>query len=73
MNEQLMAELVAAGMAVVTKLDDPPNAPGHGHREIGIWDDDNPPELAGKPCQWCADWARFRAALTAAKAKQGAQ
>jgi hypothetical protein len=32
------------------------NAPGHGHLVSGIWDDDNNPIKAGKPCQWCAQW-----------------
>ena len=33
------------------------NAPGHAHEVPGVWDDDNG-ELAGKPCAWCAVWAR---------------
>jgi hypothetical protein len=33
------------------------NAPGHGHEVPGVWDSDNG-ELAGKPCAWCAVWAR---------------
>jgi len=33
------------------------NAPGHAHEVSGVWDDDND-ELAGKPCAWCAVWAR---------------
>ena len=37
--------------------------PGHAHTVPGIWDDDNPPELAGKPCEWCALWERVRQAL----------
>ena len=33
------------------------NAPGHAHDVPGVWDSDNG-ELAGKPCAWCAVWAR---------------
>lgn len=47
--------------------DDVVNAPGHGHCRPGVWDDDNAPELAGKPCEWCADWAKARAAIAAAR------
>ena len=35
------------------------NAPGHGHEVPGIWDSDNG-KLAGKPCAWCATWAKAR-------------
>jgi len=34
------------------------NAPGHGHRVVGIWDEDNG-DKAGKPCAWCLTWAKF--------------
>jgi len=33
------------------------NAPFHAHEVPGVWDDDND-ELSGKPCAWCAVWAR---------------
>ena len=33
------------------------NAPGHAHEVPGVWDSDNG-ELAGKPCAWCAVWAK---------------
>ena len=33
------------------------NAPGHCHEVPGVWDSDNG-ELAGKPCAWCAVWAK---------------
>lgn len=33
------------------------NAPGHAHEVPGVWDSDNG-DLAGKPCAWCAMWAR---------------
>lgn len=36
-----------------------PNAPGHGHKVAGIWDDDNG-LLAGTQCDWCALWQRAR-------------
>lgn len=36
------------------------NAPGHAHEVPGVWDSDNG-ELAGKPCAWCAVWARAAA------------
>lgn len=34
------------------------NAPGHAHRVRGVWDRDNPPERAGKPCTLCTAWNR---------------
>lgn len=39
--------------------DDDGNAPGHAHRRPGIWDSDNEPGIAGKPCAWCLTWAKF--------------
>jgi hypothetical protein len=40
------------------------SAPGHGHKTPGVWDiTGNPPERAGKPCEWCALWNDFRAAI----------
>lgn len=44
------------------------NAPGHAHRDPGIWDSDNGP-LAGKECGWCKAWAA--AVALDAKAKGG--
>lgn len=38
-------------------------APGHAHEVPGVWDADNIPELAGKPCEWCSAWSEARAAL----------
>ena len=35
------------------------NAPGHGHKVAGVWDSDNG-KLAGKPCGWCAVWAKAK-------------
>lgn len=50
--------------AVQRELDDVAdgNAPGHGHRIAGIWDEDNG-DLAGKPCAWCLTWAKFTALI----------
>lgn len=45
--------------------DDPGNAPGHAHSRPGIWDDDNEPAIAGKPCEKCAAWSNARAVLAA--------
>jgi hypothetical protein len=45
------------------------NAPGHGHEIPGVWDNDNG-KLAGKPCAWCAVWAKakeLRAAIASTK------
>jgi hypothetical protein len=40
------------------------SAPGHGHKTPGVWDmTGNPPERAGKPCEWCALWNDFRSAI----------
>jgi len=42
------------------------DAPGHGHKIPGIWDNDiSNGENAGLPCEWCAKWSRARAALAA--------
>ncbi|MGL4651226.1 MAG: hypothetical protein ACRC1H_17605 [Caldilineaceae bacterium] len=61
---------------VIDELDlrhrDSGNAPGHGHKVPGVWDSDNG-KLAGKPCAWCALWAKakqLRAAIAATKAPQ---
>lgn len=50
--------------------DDDGNAPGHGHRIPGIWDEDNG-DLAGKPCAWCLTWAKFTALIE--REKNGGQ
>ena len=39
------------------------NAPNHGHSIPGVWDQSNDPDLAGKPCEWCAAWREFVAAV----------
>jgi hypothetical protein len=36
------------------------NAPGHCHEVPGVWDSDNG-KKAGKPCAWCAIWAKAKA------------
>jgi hypothetical protein len=58
-------ELGEVLFAIMKELETPPqggtrggNGPGHGHTRPGIWDDDNAPEKAGKPCEWCALWHR---------------
>lgn len=38
------------------------NSPGHGHAVPGVWDDDNG-DMAGQPCEQCAEWCEFIAAL----------
>jgi hypothetical protein len=43
--------------------DDGGNAPGHSHSRPGIWDDDNVPSKAGKPCAWCLTWSKFTALI----------
>ena len=54
-------EIVAGAKGVVEQLDERGNqAPGHCHTIPGQWDDGNKPEIAGKPCEWCAMWARFK-------------
>ena len=47
------------------------NAPGHGHRIAGIWDDDNGP-LSGKPCAWCMTWNKAKAMLAEQQPEQPA-
>ncbi|MCW2897880.1 MAG: hypothetical protein JWO67_145 [Streptosporangiaceae bacterium] len=39
---------------------------GHSHRRPGIWDADNPPWRANRPCVECAAGERLRAALATA-------
>lgn len=42
------------------------NAPGHGHKVVGIWDrDPGNGDKGGTACEWCAQWDAFRAALKA--------
>lgn len=39
--------------------------PKHGHSRIGIWDSNNKPGKADKPCIECSDWFELRDALAA--------
>jgi len=58
-REPLTDEDKAILEAVRRELDEGDgNAPGHGHRVAGIWDEDNG-DKAGKPCAWCLTWAKF--------------
>lgn len=50
--------------AVYEHLEKQGNAPGHSHAIPGIWDSDNG-GLAGKPCDWCLTWDKFRALIAA--------
>jgi hypothetical protein len=72
---ELSAEDRAILEAIHRELDegDGHNAPGHCHRRPGIWDDDNKPEKAGKPCAWCLTWAKFTAIIGRAEAGEGAR
>lgn len=45
------------------------NAPGHSHTIPDIWDADNKPGLAGKPCAWCSLWNKATAALAKSERK----
>ena len=60
---EALRRLVAA--VIDDEGDDPGNAPGHAHSRPGIWDDDNEPAIAGKPCEKCAAWSNARAVLAA--------
>lgn len=54
-------EFVAGAKGVVEQLDERSNqAPGHCHTIPGRWDDSDKPGIAGKPCEWCAMWVRFK-------------
>lgn len=67
-QQEAIDELVAALAGIVEhfhrRSDGRPNAPDHGHDKPGIWDADNAPEIAGKPCDWCAHWANSLALLS---------
>jgi len=44
------------------------SAPGHSHRIPGVWDADiSNGAKGGTACEWCAEWAGFRALLTRVK------
>ena len=57
--------------AIIAELDDePPHGPGHSHSKAGVWDCDNQPALAGKPCDWCATWDKARTLVAEATKEQ---
>lgn len=59
--ESDLAKLKYLLKAVCDELDyDYTEGPGHNHSTPGVWDNDNKPELAGKPCAWCALWNEIR-------------
>ena len=60
-------ELLEALEAIFLHLDTDGHAPGHSHEQPGIWDSDNHPDIAGKPCEWCAQWEVARAAIAKAR------
>jgi len=52
--------------AVQRELDDGGvDAPGHAHTIPGVWDSDNGPKKAGKPCAWCLTWSKFTTLIAA--------
>ncbi len=53
------AELAEVARAVIAHFKRRDGAPGHSHTVPGVWDLSNKPEIAGKPCEWCATWERF--------------
>ena len=68
-NARLIAAapgLLGSLQAIFAELDKGRDAPGHCHDKAGVWDADNGPELAGKPCDWCTQWEA--ASLAIAKA-----
>ena len=65
-------EVVAVLFPIFAELDDGINGHGHGHGLPGVWDDDiSNGANAGKPCEWCAQWADARALLTRFKDRGG--
>lgn len=69
-NARLIAaapDLLAALSAIVEKLGNRKDAPGHNHEVAGIWDDDESNgDLRGAPCDWCAQWGRAKSAIAKA-------
>lgn len=59
------ADVLTMLVDIFQKIDGGRDAPKHHHTIPGIWDADNPPDIAGKPCEWCAQWSRARAAIAA--------
>ncbi len=67
----VVQELVEALTAVIEHFDrnaSKGNAPGHGHQIAGVWDTDvSNGARGGNACEWCAEWASYRALLTRVK------
>lgn len=65
-------DLLAVFSVVISEMEDRDrndgNAPGHGHKIPGIWDSDNG-SLSGKPCAWCAVWAKAKELIASVKGK----
>lgn len=63
-------DLLAVFSVVISEMEDRDrndgNAPGHGHKIPGIWDSDNG-SLSGKPCAWCAVWAKAKELIASVK------
>jgi hypothetical protein len=71
-------DLLSECLAVVRHMEvdekmSPGQSPGHSHHKPGVWNDLNGVELSGKPCEWCATWARFREATFAANQARATQ
>jgi hypothetical protein len=66
-------EVLAVFRLVINEIEhrdrsDDGNAPGHSHDIPGVWDSDNG-ALAGKPCAWCATWAKAKELVAIASVK----
>jgi hypothetical protein len=59
-GEDELPEVARAVIAELEKNSSKPDAPGHCHQVAGVWDMGNRPEIAGKPCEWCALWNQFK-------------
>lgn len=55
-----LTEVARAVIEQLEKSSSKPDAPGHSHQVAGVWDIGNKPEIAGKSCEWCALWSRFK-------------
>ena len=60
-------EVLSGLIAIAEKKGKKQGSPNHSHRRTNIWDDDNGPELSGKPCAECALYDRARALLQEVK------
>jgi hypothetical protein len=68
---EALLEEVRGALATVIRHFDGRDAPGHMHDVAGVWDRDNTPDKAGKPCEWCAQWNAARATLAKMEAGNG--